>query len=349
MLFNFALWKMQDAKRPMAIILSAILILLLNGCGASSQDLPNGLYAEMQTTRGMIILALEYEKAPLTVANFVGLAEGSIKSGTRPGKSFYDGLTFHRVIDDFMIQGGDPQGDGTGGPGYSFPDEFHESLKHSGPGILSMANSGPDTNGSQFFITHKATPWLDSKHAVFGRVVKGQEVVDAIRQGDRIKRVRILRIGAGAEAFEADQASFDRLAQERREASRQKAAKEIEAALEMIEKKWPQATKTKSGLRYIVEKRGTGGRPQHGQVVTVHYEGMLLNGTVFDSSYKRGAPAQFRIGQVIPGWNEALVEMQKGEKRTLIIPPDLAYGERGFPGVIPPNAYLVFEVELINF
>ncbi len=340
---------MKDAKRLAESVVFGILILLLSGCGAAGQDLPDGLYAEMQTSRGVIILALEYERAPLTVANFVGLAEGSIESKTRPGKRFYDGLTFHRVIEDFMIQGGDPKGDGTGGPGYRFPDEFDASLRHSGAGILSMANSGPNTNGSQFFITHKATPWLDDKHTVFGHVVKGQEVVNAIRQGDKIKSVKILRFGAAAKAFKADQATFDRLSQKLWEIAEQKKAQEKEAALAMIAEKWPKATKTKSGLMYIVKKRGTGGRPKHGQVVTVHYEGMLLDGTVFDSSYKRGSPAQFRIGQVIPGWNEALVEMQKGEKRTLIIPPELAYGEQGFPGVIPPNAYLVFEVELINF
>ena len=336
-------------RRPIKIAALTILILLLSGIGAFGQNLSNGLYAEIQTNRGVILLELEYKKAPLTVTNFVGLAEGSIKSKTRSGKRFYDGLTFHRVLKDFMIQGGDPKGDGTGGPGHSFADEFHASLRHSRAGTLSMANSGPGTNGSQFFITHKATPWLDNKHTVFGHVVKGQEVVNAIRQGDVIKRVKVLRIGTQAKAFKTDQVFFDRLAQRIRESARNRAAKDQQAALATIEKRWPKATKTKSGLRYIVRKRGKGGRPKYGQVVTVHYSGMLLNGTIFDSSYKRGSPSQFKIGQVIPGWNEALLEMQKGEKRTLIIPPKLAYGERGYPGVIPPNAYLVFEVELISF
>jgi len=190
---------------------------------------------------------------------------------------------------------------------------------------------------------------LNEYHAVFGHVVRGQEVVNAIRQGDVIKRVKILRIGAEAKAFKADQVSFNRLAQKIRASAKEKAAKGQQAALETIKKKWPKATKTKSGLRYIVRKRGKGARPKHGQAVTLHYSGMLLNGTIFDSSYKRGSPSQFRIGRVIQGWNEALVEMQKGEKRTLIIPPELAYGERGYPGVIPPNSYLVFEVELIDF
>ncbi len=171
----------------------------------------DGLYALMQTSRGEILLELEYDKVPMTVVNFVGLAEGTISSSRGAGVRFYDGLKFHRVIKDFMIQGGDPQGNGSGGPGYKFPDEFHPKLRHNRAGILSMANAGPNTNGSQFFITHKATPHLDGMHTVFGRVVQGQEVVDAIRKGDRIRRVSIIRAGEQAKALVADQETFDRL------------------------------------------------------------------------------------------------------------------------------------------
>jgi len=288
---------------------------------------------------GTITLVLWPDKSPLSVANFLEY----LRSG------HYDGTIFHRVIPDFMIQGGDPLGNGTGGPGYTFADEFDDSLRHDGPGVLSMANSGPGTNGSQFFITHKATPWLDGAHSVFGRVVRGQEVVDAIRQGDRIERVRILRIGAEAKAYRVDQERFDALRREAAAAAKQRAEKAREKALAEIRRRWPDAQTTASGLRYLVLKRGSGGSPAFGANVTVHYKGELLDGTVFDSSYQRGSPARFRIGQVIPGWNEALVGMKKGEKRLLIIPPELAYGERGYPGVIPPNAFLVFEVELLDF
>jgi peptidylprolyl isomerase len=173
------------------------------------EDLGDGLFAVIDTTRGQIVVKLAYDKVPLTVSNFTALAEG--KMNAAKGKPFYDGLTFHRVIADFMIQSGDPLGNGMGGPGYKFRDEFDPSLKHDGPGVLSMANAGPNTNGSQFFITHTATPWLDGKHAVFGRVVRGQDVVDAIKQGDKINSILIVRNGAAASAFQPNQASFDKL------------------------------------------------------------------------------------------------------------------------------------------
>ena len=171
---------------------------------AKTTKLEDGMYAEMTTSKGVIILQLEFEKTPLTVANFVGLAEGAIENTAKKvGVPFYDSLKFHRVIKDFMIQGGDPLGNGSGGPGYKFKDEIVPELKHTGPGIFSMANAGPKTNGSQFFITHKATPWLDGRHTVFGHVIQGQDVVDAIVQGDIIVSVKIIRKGKPAKKFDA--------------------------------------------------------------------------------------------------------------------------------------------------
>ncbi len=309
----------------------------------------DGLYAVIDTNKGKIVLELEYKKVPMTVSNFVGLATGELNF-IKAGKPYYDGLTFHRVIPDFMIQGGCPKGNGTGGPGYSFPDEFDPSLKHSGPGILSMANAGPGTNGSQFFITHVKTPWLDGKHAVFGHVVEGQDVVNAISQGDKMNSVTIEAVGEEAKAFKVTKESFAALVEDCAKRAMERRRKEIEAVEKELENRWPNAVVTDTGLRYVVLKEGEGTKtPQMGKNVTVHYTGSLLDGRIFDSSVRRGEPATFEVGQVIEGWNQALVTMKKGEKRTLIIPPELGYGVHGYPGVIPPNSYLVFDVELLDF
>lgn len=310
-----------------------------------------GLYALIDTEKGEILVSLEFEKTPMTCANFVGLAEGTIdNSHSDEGDHYYDGLNFHRVIADFMVQGGCPDGTGSGGPGYKFADEIVPELKHDAPGILSMANAGPGTNGSQFFITHNETPWLDGKHTVFGKVVEGMDIVNAIAQGDRINAISIIRKGAAAEAFTPDTESFKAM-QNNAAAEAQKALQsKYESQFKKFDKMYPSAVATASGLRYVVEKEGEGtDKPVPGQMISCHYKGTFINGEEFDSSYKRGEPLSFQIGQVIEGWNEAMQDMKKGEKRTLLIPSYLAYGERGAGGVIPPNTPLVFEVELLDF
>ena len=321
---------------------------------AAETKLDDGLYAKFITSKGEIITTLEFEKTPLTVTNFVGLAEGTKEfkdSKDRTSGRYYDGLTFHRVIPNFMIQGGCPLGTGTGGPGYDFPDEFDPSLKHDRPGVLSMANAGPGTNGSQFFITHVPTPWLDGKHTVFGHVVVGQNVVDALKKGDKLERLEIIRVGAKAESFKADQQAFDtqlegidgdRITKEKERIAQEQA---------IIKEKYPKAVTTDSGLMYEVIQEGSGTeKPSSGNNVSAHYTGMFMDGRKFDSSVDRGQPIQFPVGtgRVIKGWDEALLDMKKGEKRILIIPPDLAYGRNG-RGPIPPNSTLVFEVELVDF
>ena len=342
-------------KRHLPWYLLFLLVIPMTSCAqqggrsmGQAQELPDGLFAQMETNRGTILIELEFERTPLTVMNFVGLAEGSLQTDVRQGQPFFDGLTFHRVIDDFMIQGGDPQGTGRGGPGYRFPDEFHPDLRHSGPGILSMANSGPNTNGSQFFITHVETPWLDDKHTVFGRVLQGQDVVNAIAQGDTIESLRILRQGARAEQFMVTQELFDSQIQQalvrQEEQRKQQAAAEQARMAEII----PEGRVDENGIRYQIVTQGDGGTPNPGQTVRVHYTGAFLDGRVFDSSQQRG-PAEFPIGvgQLIRGWDIMIPQMQVGEKRIFVLPPELAYGDRGAGGVIPPGAFLYFEVELL--
>ena len=318
--------------------------------GVDVNTLPDGLYAQVETNRGTITLQLEHEKTPLTVINFVGLAEGTLRTNREAGVRYYDGLTFHRVIPDFMIQGGDPTASGSGGPGYRFADEFHPDLRHDRPGILSMANAGPGTNGSQFFITHVPTPWLDDRHTVFGSVIDGQSVVDAIQQGDRIESVSIVRRGAAAENFTADQRAFDR---EAARVTERRAALEAESrnrTIEAINAQFPRARRDANGIWSEVTTRGRGATPRTGQTVVVHYTGTFLDGQVFDSSRNRNQPFSFAVGtgRVIPGWDRSVLQMQVGEKRTVVLPPEMAYGDRGAGGVIPPNAFLVFEIELIE-
>lgn len=331
-------------------------------CGYDLKE--DGIFAIMETSMGDMVLKLNYEKTPITVGNFVGLAEGTreftdIKTGKKEKQPFYNGLTFHRIIDGFMIQGGCPAGNGMGTPGYSFVDEFDQDLKHDSAGILSMANSGPDSNGSQFFITLAPTPHLDGRHTVWGKLVRGMDVLEDIGHVKtdprdrplnevRIEKVTIKRIGKSAQAFDAEKAFA------RNEEVLKEREKENEQKLKVLLKKLrvnPAKIKTtESGLQYIVRRSGKGRKPNSGDIITAHYAGYLVDGKKFDSSYDRGQPFRVPIGvrRVIPGWDEAFLDMKIGEKRILVIPYELAYGPRGRPPVIPPRAKLIFDVELLK-
>ncbi len=347
--------------------------------------LEEGIYAKFITDKGIMLLKLEHEKTPMTVANFVGLAEGNFTAfdSIKITKPFYNGLKFHRVIKDFMIQGGDPAGNGTGGPGYKFADEFDKSLLHSGPGILSMANSGPATNGSQFFITHKATPHLNGRHTVFGHIVKGQDVVDAIAQDDVMKEVLILRVGEIAKKWNASEVfkTASRVAMEKqaaleaeREAERARLEalqKEQEAIANQyaekvrdmpigdyyqffyddIKKKYPNAKQSATGLVYEILNPGTGEKAIPGDQLSVHYRGVFrLGEKQFDSSYDRGETLNFtfKTQRMIAGFEEGLAMLGKGGKMKIFIPYNQAYGAEGRPGAIPPYSDLLFDLEMVN-
>lgn len=306
----------------------------------------NGIYAKFNTSKGSILVKLTHDLTPGTVGNFVGLAEGNLENDAKPqGKPYYDGLKFHRVISDFMIQGGCPLGKGTGGPGYQFDDEFHPSLRHDAPGVLSMANAGPGTNGSQFFITHVPTPWLDDKHTVFGKVVEGQDVVDAVQGNDALESVEIIRVGEEAQKWNAIEAF--RTFEGSREKRLAEAKKQAEESMEKLAAGFD---KTESGLRYKIIQKGNGKQAEKGKTVSVHYKGALENGMEFDSSYKRKQPIDFPLGMghVIEGWDEGIALLQVGDKARFVIPSHLGYGSRGAGGVIPPDATLIFDVELMD-
>ena len=347
-----------------------LLIILLSSCKTDYSDLDQGIFADINTNIGSILVKLESKKAPITVSNFISLSEGNnpVVSEEFKSKKFYDGLKFHRVIKDFMIQGGDPLGTGTGGPGYRFDDEFSD-LTHKGPGVLSMANSGPNTNGSQFFITHKSTPWLDGKHTVFGEVVKGQEIVDSIEQNDFIREIKIIRNGRDAKKFDASKIFKNyfenkEVKAKEKEAEKVKIREENVRRFESLKKK---SILTKSGLRYFVIEKGNGKYVKSTNKAKVHYAVYFIDGTLLETSKEEIAkfndvlniqklnslgykPIDALVGpndMMIEGFKEGVRILKEGDKAILFIPYSIAYGESGSRG-IPPQSDLIFEVEITS-
>ncbi len=359
------------------VLILAVSMALFSCKSSKHADLGDGIFADIKTNKGDIILKLESEKTPLTVANFVSLAEGNnpFVSEEYKAKKYYDGVIFHRVIKDFMIQGGDPTGTGSGNPGYKFKDEINDSLTHHKAGILSMANAGPTTNGSQFFITHKETPFLNGRHTVFGEVVVGMEVVDSIANvktatGDRpetdivMQTVEIIRNGKEAKKFDAVKIMSDYFAEEE---ARVKALEKMQTDfVTEITKQEETALTLPSGLKIYTLTQGAGEKPKQGQQVNVFYAGFLKDGTLFDSNIeaiatqfgqfnpqrKEGGgyeaiPMEYSPeARLIAGFREGLMSMKVGDKVRLFIPAHLGYGPQGAGSVIPPNADLVFDLEI---
>ena len=365
-------------------LIALAIIASFYSCKEDNNNLPDGLYAKIETNKGEIIVQLDYEKAPITVANFVTLVEGKNEFVTNENiknRPFYDGLKFHRVIENFMIQGGDPLGTGSGDAGYKFKDEITDA-RFDKAGILAMANSGPATNSSQFFITHLETPWLDGKHTIFGHVVgNGMEAVNKILQDDYMSKVTIIRNGDAAKKFDAvkvfhnyfiteaenqkKQAAIDA---ENKRVFNEKYKTVIDAKLKSFAALRAKATKTKSGLEFVITQKSGGKKPKIGTGIFIHYAGYLENGTLFDSSIESACkafgtfdsnraaqngyqPIPFQAGKkhgMIPGFIEGIEQLSYGDKAVLFIPSKLGFAEAGAGEVIPPNANLIFEIELMK-
>ncbi|MDC3360768.1 peptidylprolyl isomerase [Candidatus Thioglobus sp.] len=326
----------------MRVLLVVFSLLFSSMLFAATND---GIYAHLQTNKGKIVVELAYKKAPLTVINFIALSEGTKKSNKDIGVPFYDGISFHRVIDDFMIQGGDPKGDGTGGPGYRFADEFTD-LMHDKPGVLSMANSGPATNGSQFFITHVPTPWLDGKHTVFGHVVEGMDVVNSIQKGDTLETVRIERIGDEANEFIANEGSFnDLLAQANEGIIAQQALRQIDFE-DFATSSYPDATKNDLGYFTRINKKGNGNLANQGQLVSVDIALKANSGQIMRAP---GSPIDFTLGssEIIRIIEENTQAMSIGEERTIIATYEYVFGDAP-SGNIPQDSFIIFELILIS-
>ena len=371
---------MTFLKNPINIIL--IILVTFSSCKAQYSDLEDGIYAEFITTKGVMVAKLAYDKTPITVANFVSLAEGTntMADSAYKGKKFYNGTIFHRVIDSFMIQGGDPTGTGSGSSGYKFMDEFITDLKHDKPGILSMANSGPKTNGSQFFITEKPTPFLDNRHTVFGELILGFDIQDSISNvktgpGNKpiedviINELNIIRKGKNAKSFDAPNVFLNHFA-EAEKLEKEKIAR-AEAILKMSSEKFnkqkEQAVTLPSGLQYFIFEKGTGVKLRETAKVLTHYAVYFENGKLIETSKLETAetfdmvneqrkianqyqpiPADISANaRMIAGFKEGLQQLSVGDKATLFIPYHLAYGETGNRG-IPPKSDLIFEVEIIE-
>lgn len=369
--------------KKLNLLFLAIIALAFNSCNEKYPDLQDGIYAEIVTNKGTAVAKLHYDLTPMTVANFISLAEGTntMVDSTYKGKKYYNGIIFHRIIKDFMIQTGDPLGTGTGDPGYKFPDEIVDSLSHKSKGILSMANSGPNTNGSQFFITLKATPWLNGKHTVFGEIVLGQDIIDSIGvtktgPGDKpegeikMVEVNIIRKGSDAKAFNTEAAFTDKIkVLEEEKVEKERLEKErTEAIATKFNELKGTATKLESGLEILFINQGDGQQPKQSEIVNINYAGYFTDGRVFDTNIAekakelgifdkrraadpRGyAPVQMPYApdaKMIPGFREGVQKMKVGDKTVLFIPSHLAYGEKGNRG-IPPNTDLIFELELVS-
>lgn len=347
--------------------IAAVLSLIVVPARAS-ETYPDGLYAEVTTAKGLIVIRLEFEKVPMTVANFVGLAEGTIaNTAFPPGKPFFDGSTWNRVVPGHVIQGGIPKGGSDDGPGYMIPNEIVPGLSHGRPGMVNMANAGPHTNDCQWCIMLGDRSYLDGDYTVFGSVVKGLDVVFSIVQGDEMKSVRIVRVGPAAEKFRPTTASFGKMLEEAKARVRADEEKKQRDEQVLIASNWPGAVDSGNGLKTIVLREGKGDVPAPGAALRVSYSGKTLYGKTFVSTGADGSPYWGEKAEpfvyhpgatkINPGFDASVRLMRSGEKRLVIIPADQAYGIGGYYArerkcekrfVISPGNVLVYEIELLE-
>ncbi len=348
---------------------------------------PDGVYARIDTNKGAIVARLEYEKAPLAVTSFIGLAEGTVANEAfEPGEPYYDGSPFHRVVDGHVIQAGAPASDRSEarGPGYTYPNEIHADLSHDHAGALGIANGGPGTNGAQFYITLGNRSYLDGDYIVFGDVVEGMEVVRAVEQGDVIEKIRIERVGAEAEAFRPDTESFERSVEAAEIRAENDARDRVSLERQWVMQRFSRSAGFTQGGAYGIlrfpQRLGRGGRVSEGDRVSIRYAGIALRyrghmigaiGPLFEevpfASSADGGPQnvdldgavfEYVVGEssVALGFDEAISRMRRGGKEFVFVPSSAAYGEGGFyapdvPGqerfVISPNTLVMYAIEML--
>jgi peptidylprolyl isomerase len=363
--------KMRTSSLTQTLVVSGLALLaVLAASSCEEPKYPEGLYAEVTTNKGLIVLQLEFEKTPMTVASFVGLAEGKIENEAfPPGRPYFDGTAWHRVVPRHVIQCGIPKSDRAKGPGYQFPNEIVlPDLNHGRAGMVNMANGGPHTNASQWCITLGDRSYLDGDYTVFGHVHEGLEAVLSVVQDDVIQTVKIVRVGKKARAFKPTTESFKAMVAGAEAGIRKAEAEKKAREEELLKAKWPSAVDDGSGLKVIVLKEGKGAPPAAGATVTAVYSGnCLLADRPFFSTADEGKPNwgplpqpfTFVVGttKVNPGVDAAIARMKKGERRLLIVPADQGYKTSGFYArempyeprfVISPDTLLVYELEILD-
>ncbi|MBN1698517.1 MAG: peptidylprolyl isomerase [Spirochaetales bacterium] len=331
------------------VFITLVCLLFFFCCENDGRNLPPGLYADIETNRGTFTLRLDFDKLPMTVSNFVGLASGLFKDGGSIGRRFYENTVFYDVIDNLMVAGGDPYGDGRGGPGYTIPYESNPGVTHNVPYTISMVRCGNEVHGSGFAVYRVPAPWLDGLQPAFGRVIRGTETVDALQRGDYIKKATVIRIGSAANAFRVDDDMFEKLRGNVTNRIRDRKRSVMENQRLELERRLPGVAENPQGLADLIEREGEGEPPEEGDRLVIVYTVELPDGSVIMSSQSSTDYSIFITGDIIKGLKETIMQMKKGESRVIVVPPDYGFGGSGVPGLVPPDTFLIFRIELVDY